>query len=66
MATLSRALPVPHYPIEGWGHVEDAADAAAPQARKIILRTAKRIKKVEKRTLAARRGGVVTGSRLPP
>ncbi|KYM82363.1 hypothetical protein ALC53_07151 [Atta colombica] len=26
--------------IEGWDHVEDAADAVAPQARKIILRTA--------------------------
>ncbi|KYQ58548.1 hypothetical protein ALC60_02193, partial [Trachymyrmex zeteki] len=28
--------------IEGWDHIEDAADAVAPQARKIILRTARR------------------------
>ncbi|TGZ47320.1 hypothetical protein DBV15_00127 [Temnothorax longispinosus] len=56
-------LPPSLISIEGWDHIEDAADAVAPQARKIILRVAQRIKKVERRcvrakeTLAARKDG---------
>jgi len=45
------------------GIIEDAADAVAPQARKIIFRAAQRIKKVDRRcvrakeTFAARKDG---------
>lgn len=42
---------------ERWGRGEDAADATAPQARKIIFRAVKRIKKVEGRVARAEKRG---------